>query len=432
MKTLLITTTFLFVLLNGFAQDYTSYFTGNTQDIQTSALGGICLMGGATEHDEAMKWFLQRANGGDILVLRASGSDGYNDYLYSELGVTVNSVETIVFNNSMANNDPYIISKVAQAEAIWFAGGDQWNYVSYWRNTPIDSTINQGLELRNIAIGGTSAGMAIQGQYYFSAENGSVTSAVALNNPYENNVTVDHAPFLYNDALSDVITDTHFDNPDRSGRLITFMARMRTDDGIVPKAIACNEYVAVCIDPITETASVYGDYPNYDEFAFFLQLNCEEPNNNPETCVAGSPLNWSVDNNAVKVYKVPGTMNGTNTFSLADWSTGLGGFWESWSVSNGVLNKTSTSALDCSLGIQPEKAADFELFPIPASSEITIVSDKEFDHLEIMTPEGKNIQTQEIASTSVYSLDISGLPAGVYYLKIRSSAVVFGQRFVKQ
>ena len=53
-------------------------------------------MGGATEDDNAMIWFLERSNGGDILVLRTSGSDGYNNYLFSELGVNVNSVETIV------------------------------------------------------------------------------------------------------------------------------------------------------------------------------------------------------------------------------------------------------------------------------------------------------------------------------------------------
>ena len=43
------------------------------------------MMGGATEDDNAMKWFLERANGGDVLILRASGSDGYNQYLYSQL-----------------------------------------------------------------------------------------------------------------------------------------------------------------------------------------------------------------------------------------------------------------------------------------------------------------------------------------------------------
>lgn len=44
-----------------FSQNYTSYFTGNTSDLITSPLGGVCLMGGATEDDNAMKWFLQQA-----------------------------------------------------------------------------------------------------------------------------------------------------------------------------------------------------------------------------------------------------------------------------------------------------------------------------------------------------------------------------------
>ena len=61
-------------------------------------------MGGATEDDNAMKWFLEQANGGDVLILRTSGSDGYNQYFYSQLGISVNSVETIVFDNASASN----------------------------------------------------------------------------------------------------------------------------------------------------------------------------------------------------------------------------------------------------------------------------------------------------------------------------------------
>ena len=53
----------------GLGQNYTSYFTGNSTDVVTSPSGGVCLMGGASEDDNAMKWFLQRANGGDILIL---------------------------------------------------------------------------------------------------------------------------------------------------------------------------------------------------------------------------------------------------------------------------------------------------------------------------------------------------------------------------
>jgi len=119
-------------------QNYSSFFTGNSTDMVTSPLGGVCLMGGASEDDNAMKWFLQRANGGDIIILRTSGSDGYNAYFYATLGITVNSVETIVCNNASASSDTYILQKIQQAEAIWFAGGNQWNYISYWRNTPVE------------------------------------------------------------------------------------------------------------------------------------------------------------------------------------------------------------------------------------------------------------------------------------------------------
>jgi hypothetical protein len=100
-----------FCLLSG-AQNYTSYLTGSATDVVTQPDGGVCLMGGATEDDNAMTWFLEQANGGDILVLRASGSDGYNDYFYTDLGVTVNSVETIVFNDATASSETYIHQKL--------------------------------------------------------------------------------------------------------------------------------------------------------------------------------------------------------------------------------------------------------------------------------------------------------------------------------
>lgn len=88
---IIITLLHLFIAIYSTSQTYTTYFTGNTEDLITTPSGGICLMGGASEDDEAMKWFLNRANGGDVLVLRTSGgSNGYNEYMYSDLGVTLN------------------------------------------------------------------------------------------------------------------------------------------------------------------------------------------------------------------------------------------------------------------------------------------------------------------------------------------------------
>jgi cyanophycinase-like exopeptidase len=142
------------------AQGYTSYFTGNTNNIVTNTDFGICLMGGATEHDNAMRWLLQKANGGDVVVLRSSGSNGYNNYLYTDLGVAVNSVETLVITSIAGATNPYVLDKVANAEMIWFAGGNQWNYVSFFKNNALEDLINNHINTKNAPIGGTSAGMA--------------------------------------------------------------------------------------------------------------------------------------------------------------------------------------------------------------------------------------------------------------------------------
>jgi cyanophycinase-like exopeptidase len=329
-----------------YAQSYTSYFTGSPFDLSTRPEGGVCMMGGATEHDEAMRWFLRRADGGDILVLRASGEDGYNDYMYSELGETVNSVETIVFNDPTAANEDYIHNKISRAEAIWFAGGDQWDYVSFWRNTAIDSLINDALVRRNIVIGGTSAGMAILGKYYFTSQNGTVTSEEALSNPYDPLITVDSTDFLHIDYMQDVITDTHYDARSRQGRHIVFLARILTDYAVPAKGIACNEYTAVCIDG-HGLARVYGDYPNYPEAAFFLQTNCELENFSPENCSPSNPLEWNLNGEAIRVCKVNGTNEGVNTFDLRDWETTDGGTWENWFVENGQYFTTPGVPVDC-------------------------------------------------------------------------------------
>ncbi|MCW5899095.1 MAG: cyanophycinase [Flavobacteriales bacterium] len=336
----------LSLVLNSPAQSYFSYPLGNPNSIGVQALGGVCLMGGATENDEAMKWFLQRANGGDVLVLRASGGNGYNSYFYSELGVTINRVETIVFNNASASSEAYIHQRIQEAEAIWFAGGNQWNYVNYWRDTPIATLINEAIAQRNIVVGGTSAGMAILGGGYYTAQAGSVTSATALTNPYHPWVTVDIAPFLEVPFMSEVVTDTHYDNPDRRGRHMVFLARMFADHGIDAKGIACDEYTAVCVSP-DGVGRVFGEFPTYQDFAYFLQINCEEPDG-PETIASGTPLTWDRGGQGVKVYKVPGTMDGSNTFDLNDWRTGSGGTWRHFRAINGVFSELAgTQAPEC-------------------------------------------------------------------------------------
>lgn len=424
----------IIVLINfvAFGQVYTSYFTGNTTDTITNPESGVCIMGGGSEHDEAMKWFLQRANGGDVLVIRTSGSNGYNSYLYSDLGIAVNSVETIVFNNASASTDTYIHNKIQQAEAIWIAGGDQWNYVSYWRNTPIDSLINLAIKNRNIVIGGTSAGMAIQGGYYFSAKNGTVTSASALANPYNSRVTVDSTHFIENNYLKNVITDTHYDDPNRKGRHIVFLARILLDYGIAAKGIACNEYTAVCIDK-DGLARVYGDYPSYEESAYFIQTNCELTDINPENCTNANPLDWNLEQSALRVYKVNGTDDGHNTFDLSDWETGNGGTWQNWYVDKGKLIETSGSQPNCSsVSIENiEPSYIIKIYPNPAYDRVNIKANTEIIEFSLYDLKGSLMKFRSDINEFKLSINIASLPIGIYFIKIKTNKGLYSQKLMK-
>ncbi|MBK8847417.1 MAG: T9SS type A sorting domain-containing protein [Bacteroidetes bacterium] len=418
----------LFFPLIVIAQNYTSYFTGNIVDTVTMPSGGICLMGGATEDDNAMKWFLQNTNGGDVLVLRTSGTNGYNNYLYSGLGIPVNSVETIVCNSAAASNDAYVQQRIQQAEAIWFAGGDQWKYISYWRNTPVDSLINDGIKQRHIVIGGTSAGMAIEGKYYFSAQNGTVTSTAALANPFNSMVTVDSAAFISHAILNNVVTDTHFDNPDRRGRLCVFLARIFSDYGIYGKAIACDEYTAVCIDT-TGNAKVFGGYPAYDDNAYFIQTNCELTNQAPENCSSGNPLTWNLGGEALRVYQVKGNASGQNTFDLNDWKTGAGGTWLNWSVNAGAFNSQNGNPINCNSSAILETKTDesWEVFPNPVEEQRTLTIRCKVQHTDTPDISLYNSNGQKVhfglvkQNNNVYTLFFVNLTKGIYLLQINGN-----------
>ena len=348
MKVLMLVVSF-FVYELVFSQSYISYVTGDTSDVVTPTSFGLCLMGGATEEDHAMRWFLQKSGGGDIIVLRTTGTNGYNDYLYTQLGVTVNSVETILFNNATASFDPYVLRKIASAEAIFIAGGNQYTYVQYWRGTPVDSLLNYLSSVKKIPIGGTSAGMSILGWAYNSAQTGSVTSAQALANPFSPLVTVEQNNFLKFPCMSKTITDTHFDNPDRRGRQVVFLSRMLSGNGDSARGIACDEYTAVCIDS-TGIAKVFGGYPQYDDNAYFIQVNRMVPNN-PETFMTGQPLTWDRNHAAIKAYAIKGDTLGSKTFDVKSWLYGTGGSWQHWYVLNGVLYTTAGTPPDLPLPV---------------------------------------------------------------------------------
>lgn len=396
---------------------YTSYRVGSSTSVASSPEGGVCLMGGASEQDEAMRWFLRRSGGGDILVLRASGADGYNAYFYSELGVAVNSVETLVCHSRAAASDPYVLQRAAEAEAVWLAGGDQWNYVSRWRDTPLDSLLRSAMGGRGLVIGGTSAGMAVLGGLYFTAEQGSVSSAQALGDPFGSRVALDSARFLGSPFLRRVITDTHYDNPDRRGRHLAFLARMREAWGILPYGIACDEYTAVCIDS-AGLARVYGQHPSYDDNAYFLQLNCEVADNRPELCAPGQPLTWNQGQAALRVYAVKGTANGSRSFDLRDWESGSGGSWEYWYAEAGSLLTRPAPPPACALlGAEALAPMLFSLHPNPAAGRVWLkAGGQPIEGAELLDLLGRRLAIFRQDGRD-WHLSVESLPPGLYLVR---------------
>ncbi|MHC0443470.1 GEVED domain-containing protein [Flavobacterium sp. 3-210] len=328
---------FLFTVNFTYSQTYTSWITGSTSDVNTTTTGGTCLMGGGTDNDDAIKWMIQKSGGGDFVVIRSAGTGAYNDYIYG-LG-TVNSVETILIDTRARAGIAEIATKIRNAEALFIAGGDQATYVSYWKDTPVEDAINYLINTKKVPVGGTSAGCAIQGKYYYSAANSSVTSAQALANPYNSDMTIGSNDFLNNPILANLITDTHYNNPDRRGRQTAFIARMWKDlgAGLNAKGIGVYEKTAVCIDQ-NGIAKVFA--PATGNYAYFYQFDTSSL---PETVTSGSALTWNNNGKGVKIIKIEGDTTGSTTLNLNDWTT-VSGSKASYGVIK-VVNGTLTETL---------------------------------------------------------------------------------------
>jgi len=245
----------------------TRYLTGNAADV-TPALAGpaLNLGGGGTDVDAALQAMIDLARGCsdcdttlDVVILRASGADGYNDYIHAMNGV--DSVETLVITKRRDAETPEVEQTVSNAEVVFFAGGDQCNYVTLFKDTPVETAV-ESVYARGGAIGGTSAGMAVMGQIVYDACRASATSEDILANPYHRSATFTDQFFLWND-MGLTLTDQHFVARDRMGRLLGFLAR-QIADGRVPQAlgVAANEETSIVVDK-HGIATVMGVGPAY-------------------------------------------------------------------------------------------------------------------------------------------------------------------------
>ena len=206
------------------------YWSGNPGDVRTRAHGPLLVLaGGGGDVTEAMQTAIDEIRGCagcdakiDIAVIRASGADGYNPYFMKMSGV--DSVVSLVITDRESAHRPDVVRAVRDAEFVYFAGGDQCNYIRWIKGTPVADAV-RAVYARGGAVGGTSAGLAIQGEYAYDAcPSQSARSSEVLLDPYHVDVNVSGGFFAW-PAMRGVITDTHFQQRDRLGRLVVFLAR---------------------------------------------------------------------------------------------------------------------------------------------------------------------------------------------------------------
>jgi cyanophycinase-like exopeptidase len=304
--------------------DFQYYVSGDPADVSTETSGLIVLQGGGTDVDANYTRMGERSGGGDFVVLRASGADEYNDYIKALCNC--DSVETLVFENRDAAYDDFVIQKIRHAEALFIAGGDQGRYVRFWKGTPVEDAIHY-LAGKPVPIGGTSAGMAILGQFSYSAmTEDSLTADAALSDPFHHDLTLE-ADFLHLPGLENVITDQHLIERNRIGRTVALLARL-THDGLTSqgRAMAADRETSVHVDPLTGDISVYATPDHETPFVYFLRTTKA-----PAVCKPGQPLSIA----DVQVYRIsPGA-----SFNVKKWS-GEGGISYMFNVENGTLSSS--------------------------------------------------------------------------------------------
>ncbi len=243
---------------------------------------GLLLVGGGVRPHQAFAWFAARGGHGHFVILRASGADGMQKELYNDVG-GVASVQTLVFHSRAAASDPRVLEIVRHADGIFIAGGDQANYVRFWKGTPLNTLLDQHVA-QGKPIGGTSAGLAILGRFAYGAlDGGSIVSDEALADPLGKAVTLVDG-FLHIPNLQHVITDTHFDARGRLGRLIAFVARLRHEGHPDVVGLGVDQDAALCVDGSGEGRL----FTVNNGFAWLVR-----PNGLPSRIEAGKPLDYA-------------------------------------------------------------------------------------------------------------------------------------------
>ena len=248
---------------------------GSSNDVCVSLTSpALLLMGGGTDVDAAFaNRIAPHISGGNIVVLRTSGTDAYNDYLQGLTNAA--SVETLIINTRTKANSDYVDWAIRSAEFVFIAGGDQSDYLNQWQGTKVQDALMH-VYTKGGAVGGTSAGNHVLGQFIYDPDGvlGAISSEAVTDFCHQTvNISTD---FLNVPLLSGIITDTHFKQRDRMGRSAVFQAKLGSSSRVVAVSEATSLFVSADGNSVVD-----GSHEVYvlraDSQTQYQQTSCGQP-----------------------------------------------------------------------------------------------------------------------------------------------------------
>ncbi len=226
---------------------------------QIHGQGKLLLVGGGSESnngwsDDPYRWMVDQAENKRIAIISSTAGNDPEWLVNYFVSLGATRARNFEFSARVTEDADGIYDSLMTYDAFFFKGGDQWIYYLYFNNTDVEKAIVDKFAQGGV-MGGTSAGMAILGQYTYTAEKSSLTPFEGLENVFNENITIadDFAPLL-----SGYITDTHFLERGRLPRLNSMQANYFLKNDIEIKGIACDDQTAIAIDE-NNIGTVYGN-----------------------------------------------------------------------------------------------------------------------------------------------------------------------------
>lgn len=211
--------TFIFVFLFLLASTIT-----NSEEVEE---GNIVLCGGGPIPVEVFKWVVDHKPLGKCLLISQHNAIT-NKWLHlKELGQDI----------ELIGLEELTVEKLKGVGAILLDGGSQYEYITKMNAEAIQMAHNSG-----VLILGTSAGAMILGEFYFSAQHGSISSEEACANPNEERICIG-SRYVKIGCLRNHLIDSHYRDRQREGRLKVFIKKAGPD----VKGIGIDESNALCI-----------------------------------------------------------------------------------------------------------------------------------------------------------------------------------------